>query len=584
MTAPNRSTLWGDLIVDELAKAGVEVVCLAPGSRCTPLTLAVADHDSMEGLSHLDERSAAFFALGRARLTGDPVAVVTTSGTAAANCHPAVIEAHQSRVPLVVLTADRPAELRDSGANQTIDQLDLYGDAVRDHRDLPEPVPEPRRMRAVRTAVARAVGATTATPPGPVHLNVPLPKPLEPTEVPGDVPADLASRDPLATEGREGAFVEPSKGQPTLGSDAIERIRSAIDGTARGLVVAGPTFGTDVDPESLAALADDLGFPILADPLSDLRFGPHVEEATICGGYDGYVDALRAWPEPAVVLRFGASPTSKSLRRYLADAADRQFVVDPGGGWPEAEFSASDLVIAEPTGLVRTLRREIEPGTGWESRFGAAETAYWTALEDPLTGELFEGAIASTVVEALPDPATLYVSNSMPVRDLDRYARPSPDAIRVLGNRGASGIDGITSSALGAAGAGEAPLVALVGGLADSHDTNGRLAAGRCGVAAARGLGNNDGGGIFHALPIEEFDPPFNELFRTPHDVDFAATGQLQDVAFDRVDTLASLEAAVSASVGSAGTQVIEIEVDAEASHRRREALTERAGAAVDQS
>jgi len=359
MTAPNRSTLWGDLIVDELAKAGVEVVCLAPGSRCTPLTLAVADHDSMEGLSHLDERSAAFFALGRARLTGDPVAVVTTSGTAAANCHPAVIEAHQSRVPLVVLTADRPAELRDSGANQTIDQLDLYGDAVRDHRDLPEPVPEPRRMRAVRTAVARAVGATTATPPGPVHLNVPLPKPLEPTEVPGDVPADLASRDPLATEGREGAFVEPSKGQPTLGSDAIERIRSAIDGTARGLVVAGPTFGTDVDPESLAALADDLGFPILADPLSDLRFGPHVEEATICGGYDGYVDALRAWPEPAVVLRFGASPTSKSLRRYLADAADRQFVVDPGGGWPEAEFSASDLVIAERTCPVEVLLQRV---------------------------------------------------------------------------------------------------------------------------------------------------------------------------------------------------------------------------------
>jgi len=188
MTAPNRATLWGETIVDELVAAGVESTCLAPGSRSTPLTVAFADHAEVETFSILDERSAAFFALGRGRRSGEPTALVCTSGTAAANFHPAVIEASQSRVPLVVLTADRPAELHDSGANQTVDQSDLYGDAPRYHRTLPEPAPEPRRLRSLRATVARAVSASLGPNPGPVHLNVPFAKPLEPTPVPGDVP------------------------------------------------------------------------------------------------------------------------------------------------------------------------------------------------------------------------------------------------------------------------------------------------------------------------------------------------------------------------------------------------------------
>ncbi|MUV91127.1 2-succinyl-5-enolpyruvyl-6-hydroxy-3-cyclohexene-1-carboxylic-acid synthase, partial [Halapricum sp. CBA1109] len=330
MTAPNRATLWGEAIVDELVAAGVTGVCVAPGSRSTPLTAAVAAREDVAVFSHLDERSAAFFALGRSRRAGEPTALLCTSGTAAANFHPAVIEADQSRVPLVVLTADRPAELHDSGANQTVDQERLYGDAVREYRTLPEPRTEARALRSVRVAVDRAVATATGTPPGPVHLNAPFAKPLEPTDD-GSVPEDLDRTAPLGAGGRDGPFVRTTAGRPTLEPAAVDRVASAISGADRGLLVAGPAPGSAPSRESMAALADATGFPVLADPLSGHRFG-HDDAVPVCGGYDSYLDGADAWPDPEVVVRFGASPTSKTLRHYLRDHADRQFVVDAAAG------------------------------------------------------------------------------------------------------------------------------------------------------------------------------------------------------------------------------------------------------------
>ena len=215
MTAPNRATLWGRAIADELAKAGVDAVCIAPGSRSTPLTVALDAHADITVFSHLDERSAAFFALGRGKRTGRPTPVVCTSGTAAANFHPAIIEADTGRVPLVVLTADRPAELRDSGANQTVDQEKLFGDAVRFYRDLPEPAAEDRRVRSLRTTVNRAVASSTGAKPGPVHLNVPVAKPLEPTDLPPTspdaVPDSFSTDSPLAADGGRPVRRRPSR-------------------------------------------------------------------------------------------------------------------------------------------------------------------------------------------------------------------------------------------------------------------------------------------------------------------------------------------------------------------------------------
>jgi 2-succinyl-5-enolpyruvyl-6-hydroxy-3-cyclohexene-1-carboxylate synthase len=589
MTDANRNTLWARALVEELVRGGVTAVCISPGSRSTPLTVAFAHNDDVQVFSHLDERSAAYFALGRARRTGEVTPLVCTSGTAAANYHPAVLEADQSRVPMLMLTADRPPELRDSGANQTADQEKLYGDAVRWYKDLPEPEADDRKLRSLRTTAAQALAQAEGTNPGPVHLNCPFRKPLEPTRVEGDVPADLPE---LARDGRRGETTGTPSGPGGAGTGRpfVQRRTGSVDlpdrdlrvlaeelSVERGLLVVGPADPTDLDPEALVALSHATGFPILADPLSGLRFGGHTRVAPVLGGYDAYLtpEVTDDWPDPEVVLRVGASPTSKPLRKYLARTDARQFVVDPTGGWREAEFTASDLVVADPSGLAGDLSRIVTgPGSGeWRQQWESAEAAHWETVDAEEDDTLYEGAILSDVAELCPDPTTLFVSNSMPVRDLDRFARPAAHSITALGNRGVSGIDGITSSALGAGSATTDDLTLVVGDLAYYHDMNGLLAVARCDVDVTIVLLNNDGGGIFHMLPIEDHDPPFTGQFKTPHGIDFESTGDLYGLEFARVDSREAFRETYAEAVASEGSHVVEVQTDAEDSHRTREAL-----------
>jgi len=595
MSAPNRNVLWGRALVDELARGGVEGVVVSPGSRSTPLVTAVEEHDDLHVFSVLDERSAAYFALGRARRTGEVTPLICTSGTAAANYHPAVIEADRGRVPLLLLTADRPPELRDSGANQTVDQEKLYGDAVRWYADLPEPEAEERKLRSLRTTVGRALAEATGTPSGPVHLNCPFRKPLEPTPVPGDVPADL---DPLAVAGRDGGrpFVTTTAGVPQLDRADLGRMAEALS-VERGLIVAGPADPPGVDAQAVAALAHATGFPIVADPLSGLRFGGHTRVTTTVGGYDGYLDprVTDDWPDPEVVLRIGASPTSKRLRNYLARVDARGFVVDPAGEWREASFRATDLVVADPSRLAARLA-EVVSGAGdpdWRERWAAADRTHRDIVAeaaddgveqrstssrlqaDDGAGGYFEGAILADVADLAPEPATLVVSNSNPVRDADRYMAPTDAGYTVLGNRGASGIDGVVSTALGAGSATTDHLSLVIGDLAYYHDGNGLLSTLRCGVDATIVLIDNDGGGIFHRLPIESFDPPFTEAFRTPHGLDFEPTTELYDLGYTAVEDRVGFREAYAESVASDGTDVIAVRTDGEASQRTRERLVE---------
>ncbi|MFA9415627.1 2-succinyl-5-enolpyruvyl-6-hydroxy-3-cyclohexene-1-carboxylic-acid synthase [Natrinema sp. HArc-T2] len=603
MSAPNRATLWGRVLADELAKGGLEAVCIAPGSRSTPLTVAFAEHPEIDVYSHLDERSAAYFALGRARRTGEPTALVCTSGTAAANFHPAVMEADQARVPLLVLTADRPPELRDSGANQTVDQVKLYGDAVRWYTELPEPEADERKVRSLRTTAARALAETTGVPPGPVHLNCPFRKPLEPIDVPGDVPESFT--DTLAATGRDGPFVETTGGTQTLADDDQQRLLGELEGADRPLIAVGPADPTalaSLEPGAVTDLADRLGAPVLADPLSGLRYGPHVERPdedsgeprTVYGGYDAYIDAL---PAPDVVLRVGASPTSKRLRHWLRDADARQFLIDPAGAWREATFTATDLLAAEPGAVIDGLLEALDErehaasatipsvDDAWRARFDVAERCHWELCDEALAADAlesnpFEGAILAAVIANAPDPATVFVSNSMPIRDADRFGRPQATDLTVLANRGASGIDGIASTALGAGSATDDPLVLVTGDLAFYHDSNGLLAVDRCDVDATIVLLDNDGGGIFHKLPIEEFDPPFTQQFKTPHGLEFDALADFYDLPFERV-VPADFAAAYRDSLETPGTQVLAVEFESEESHRRREALADRVSDAV---
>jgi 2-succinyl-5-enolpyruvyl-6-hydroxy-3-cyclohexene-1-carboxylate synthase len=600
-TPPNRNVLWAEAFVEELAAGGLEAVCVSPGSRSTPLTMAFAAHEDVAVYSVLDERSAAFFTLGRARRTGEPTALVCTSGTAAANYHPAIVEASQARVPLLALTADRPPELRDSGANQTIDQTKLYGDAVRWYRELPEPKATPRKLRRVRTDAARALAEATGTPAGPVHVNCPFRKPLEPTPVDGDVPDDWHEGDERARRGRSGTertprdrddagsgtprpYVSTTQGRPTSPSGDVERFGRLLADAETGLVVAGPAdpeaVATDGYADDITRLAAALGWPVLADPLSDVRFGDHVSDAVVLGGYDGYVDELLATVDPDVVLKVGASPTSKPLRKGLAAHDARHVLVDPAGGWRDAEFVAADLIAADPGWFASALAAALDGHDPSEAtrdalkRARALEETYWDAVADCRNDESvgpFEGEVVADAIANAPAPSTVFVSNSMPVRDADRFGTPRDADVTVLGNRGASGIDGVTSTALGAGSTLDAAeeLVLVTGDLAFYHDMNGLLALERCGVEATIVLLNNDGGGIFHELPVSEFDPPFTDHFETPHGLDFLPTSDLYDLEYERVSTT-EFAAAYRDALDDSGSHVIEVAFDGEANHDTR--------------
>ena len=575
------NTLWGEIVADELAEAGVETAVICPGSRSTPLTVALSGHPNIEAVSHLDERSAGFFALGYAKRTGRPAPVVCTSGTALANLHPAVVEADSARVPMVLLTADRPPELADSGANQTIDQERFYGGSVRQYRKLPEPEATDRKLRSLRTALARAVATATGVPSGPVHLDVPFRKPLEPTATEGAVPEGVpdgslpegfdADERP-AVAGRKGSFVAVTRGEATLSTADRDAVAEAVADAEAGLVVCGPADRSTPSPEALAAFVRASEFPVVADPLSGHRFGPHTGDIPVCGGYDGYVSVLESTPD--VVVRFGASPTSKPLRRYLRDSGARQFLVDPAGGWREATFAATDLLVADPTRVAADLADAVGRDSGaFAAKLADLEAAYWSFVggEEPP-----EGAVLADATDLAPDPATLFVSNSMPVRDLDRFGRPREAELTVLGNRGASGIDGITSTALGAGHGTDDPLVLVTGDLAYYHDMNGLLAIARAGVDATIVCLNNDGGGIFHLLPIEEHER-FEEWFRTPHGLDFEHSAALYDLAFARTDDRCRFRELYAESVETDETRVIEYRTDSRRTHDDRRELADRA-------
>ena len=571
MTAPNWSTHWAETLLSELAAGGLERVVVAPGSRSTPLTTAGTREDQLNIDTHLDERSAGFYALGYGKRTGEPAAVISTSGTGAVNFHPAVVEANQSRTPLLVLTADRPPELQDSGANQTIEQTDLYGSAPRFARTLPAPHPDERSLRSLKTIAARALAAARGPNPGPVHLNVPLRKPLAPVPD-ADEQERLSALE--AESARDGPFVTSYAGSVTPSQSAVDALRRAIERASRGLIVAGPMAPKPSRREAIVELARQTGFPLLADPLSNVRFGDHVKDNLVVGGYDGYLGTggTESWPDPEVVVRFGASPTSKPLRHYLRDADTRQFLVDPTGGWREATFTATDHVEADVEPLVDALGEiDATPDASWQERFEWAEKVHWEAVEQESAPD-WEGGILETVTRRAPDPATLFVSNSMPIRDLDRFGKPREADLTALGNRGASGIDGIVSTALGAGSGTTDPLIAVTGDLAYFHDMNGLVALGRFGLDATIVLINNDGGGIFHMLPISDFDPPFERQFKTPHGLDFSATEALYDLEFETIES-SEVGDAIANSAGSHGTTVLEVRTDGKQNHDVRDSI-----------
>jgi 2-succinyl-5-enolpyruvyl-6-hydroxy-3-cyclohexene-1-carboxylate synthase len=552
----------------ELVAAGVTDAVVCPGSRSTPLALALRQTPGLTVRVLLDERAAGFFAVGMARTSGRPVVVLTTSGTAAVELAPAVVEASLSRVALVVLTADRPPELRDRGAPQTIDQDHLYGRAAKWYTELPLFDADPATEAHVRGVAGRAVATAAASPAGPVHVNVPLREPLIPDGPIGpargvDPPAPLAAPTTAAVAGR-----------PVLDDRAIDDLATLLGRTPRGVIVAGPDDDPDA-PAAIVALASAAGYPVLADPLSGLRAGPHDRRLVVTRADQlvrpgPWIDAHR----PDLVIRTGAMPTSKPILQLLQHGRPGLIVVDGDGGWREPALLPATFLHADTAATAEAIATRLGPlhrrGT-WVRDWLAAEQAAVRAMDAWLRGldEPFEGSPFPALADALPDGAVLWAGNSMPVRDLDAWLPSTDREITVRSNRGANGIDGVVSTALGSAAASPGPIALVVGDVSFLHDLNALLAAKLHHLDATIVLVNNDGGGIFSFLPQAQPGVPtgsglpehYEELFGTPHGVDVAPIVTALG-GEHRCVTNGDLQAALRDSVGGPGVQVLELRTD----------------------
>jgi 2-succinyl-5-enolpyruvyl-6-hydroxy-3-cyclohexene-1-carboxylate synthase len=564
--------------VDELARCGMRAACTSPGSRCAPLVLSLAREERLRCFSHVDERSAGFFALGMAKASGLPVAVACTSGTAAAELLPAAIEAHEARVPLLLLTADRPPELRETGAGQAIDQLKLFGGAAKWFFEVGVEQAGVEQLRWMRTLACRAYWSSLESRPGVVHLNFPLREPLVSDEEP---PHDGSAREGARPYVRRVPAAAASGADAAALGDLLRRAR-------RGVVVAGRhERGTPLG-HAAAGFAAAAGWPLLADPLSGARRG----QAAIAH-YDALLrdESFAASVAPDLVLRVGDLPVSKPLRTWLARLEGaRHVAIDPEGAWQDPASVLSDSFAVDPAETLRELARpdsraaglhlsaEQDWLTSWRSADERAAEAILGVLGD---GEVSEPGVAAELGVLLPEEATLFVASSMPVRDIETFWPVRADPPRVLCNRGASGIDGTVSAAFGAAAAASGPTVLLIGDVALAHDIGGLLATRRLALKLTIVLLENGGGGIFDFLAVSrarmarESDPHegpsiapglvqdgediYTQHIATPTGLDFAAAGALYGLTHTRAGDIQQFRAALERSLGDGDSSIIEV-------------------------
>ncbi len=533
-SAPNFNALWARALIDELVRGGVREAVVCPGSRSTPLVLACKGDARLTTRSILDERSAAFFALGAAKATQRPSLVIATSGTAGAHFYPAILEAEASRVPLIAITADRPPELHGWGSPQTLDQQHLFGGHVRFFADLG--VPEGPILPHLRATAARAVDRARS---GPVHLNVPFREPLAP--VPGPLPIEFRN-EPAVRHGRGTPIPDVSEAARELAS------------RPRGVIVCGPRDVGGGLPAAVGALAQKLGYAVLAEAASQVRYA--------LPGCSSHYDAIlrdERWARalrPDAVVRIGGGLTSKILQGWLKGAFT--VVIGESDNLVDPAYDAALALIGDSAATCRALADAIQIqaaplGTAAAPALAAlwreAEERAASACERALTG-LSEPLIARETLAALREDAVVFISSSMPIRDADAYADRAAPGVRVLSNRGLNGIDGVVSSALGAAAATGRPTTLLIGDLALLHDLHGLLAARRLGIPLTVVCVDNDGGGIFSFLPIAQATEDFEPLFATPQGVDLAQVAALCGARLHRPKTANELRVALREARG----------------------------------
>jgi 2-succinyl-5-enolpyruvyl-6-hydroxy-3-cyclohexene-1-carboxylate synthase len=578
----NANTALASAFTEELARCGVSRAAIAPGSRSTPLAVALWRQPEIEVTVHVDERSAGFFALGAAQATRTPVAVLCTSGSAAANLHPAVVEADESAVPLIVLTADRPPELRGIGAGQTIDQLKLYGSAVRWFCGVGTHDADDDGLLHYRSVACRAYAAAAGDArPGPVHLNLAWREPLAPIERTGAVTATSA----LALEGRgQAPLTAVSAPSPAPLPGELERLAAELGEAEHGLIVCGRQLDPDL-PALISELAAATGFPVLAEPTSQVRLGGH-DRSTVVSAYDSIARSRPDALLPDLVIRFGEMPTSKSLRQWLHGGVElRQVIVDPSHGWNEPSKTAATVLRSDPALVAAGITSQIKPRSGgrflddWLDADKAVLEAHTTELA--AIEELNEPGLHAALGRAHRSGDVVYTASSMPIRDQEEFVAGSSETVQFLANRGTNGIDGFTSSGIGAAVATGRPATIVLGDLCLFHDLGGLLALREAEAPVRIVVIDNGGGAIFHFLPQAEAleKDEFEALLGTPTGIEPGKVAALFGIEHRPLARLADLEGALGA-----GTGLISVAVDRErnvAVHKRLRAAAEAALRAV---
>lgn len=539
--------------VAEMVQTGIRDVVVSPGSRSTPMAMVMAEHPGLQVHINVDERSAAFFALGIAKASGSPVAILCTSGTAAANFYPAIVEAYYSRVPLVVLTADRPHELRDVGAPQAINQIHLYGNHVKWFVEMAIPEKSEEMHRYARSVCARAAATALASPAGPVHLNFPFREPLVP---------NLDSESLFQLQERQEGYVHIQNGISTLHKTEIERMGEKLKTHTKGIIVCG-SIEEEGFIDAVVELASYLQYPILADPLSQLRSGRH-DGTNIIDTYDTFLrnnDAKEAL-KPEIIIRFGAMPVSKALTVFLKENKQaEQWVIDSGNGWRDPSLLSTSMIYCSETSFCKSIGSYV--GEKKSSKYLSIWKDLNTFTKENLSKirevtQLSEGRLFHLLPEILPEGSTLFVGNSMPIRDIDSFFHFNNKSIRIMANRGANGIDGTISTALGAAAVLQ-PLYLIVGDLTFFHDMNGLMVSKLYNLNIKIIVINNNGGGIFSFLPQASHPKNFERLFGTPLDLQFEHIVQMYNGKYDLISDWSHFTSSFVRNLENDGLSVMEV-------------------------
>jgi 2-succinyl-5-enolpyruvyl-6-hydroxy-3-cyclohexene-1-carboxylate synthase len=564
-TAAELQTAWATLVIESLVRAGITDAIISPGSRSTPFVIAALENEALECTSALDERSAAYFALGQARRTLRPSLLLCTSGSAPANYFPAVVEASEGGVPVIVLSADRPPELRGCGANQTTDQVGLYGNKVRFFADLGEPRDDAASLRALKRLVAQAVSEALGAKPGPVHLNAQARKPLEPAPASDEIRArfDAIVGEPLTQIFRARPL------DPTLVEHisplTLDAVIEAFDEAVRPVILCGPSdLRSAMFVDALDRLAERTGAVVLAQTASQFRCWAG---SRALGGFDTIwqTESGRSMCLPDFVLQLGANPVSSGWEQLSAAHRIRRIVVHPWQ-WADPSSTAEAVVQADIGSFLAALcecefksaRRDEDFVAGFEW----AESAVWDEVSAILAqagDALTQAGAARAVLDSVPDPSVLVLGNSLPIRDVDRWIPPSKKLLAVCSQRGVSGIDGVVSGAAGVASWVDGATTLLIGDVSFLHDLNGLQLASSLHGPIVIVVVNNGGGRIFEQLPIaRDGKETWLPYFTTPHDADLECAARVYGCAFHSVDTVGGLRQALALGYAQEGCTVIE--------------------------